>query len=148
MRNLIINNKKYDISDENKIIEVKDGDVLLSRDDKNEVNISDSTELGEALKKINKDDINPVTKISAIDMRARLFYSEIAGILSIDSLVGFRVLPKECLDFTIRKKRLSVSLDGKGRGEIVKMVIGDREQKSGMGAGDRMKSFLGLNKQP
>lgn len=111
-------------------------------------NIVQPTELGETLKELNMDNITPNTRMSGIDMRSRLHYSEISSVLAIDALVALGVLPTKCLAFTRQKKRLAVSLQGKGREEIVQIVGGKRDMdaKAGMGGmGDKMKNFMGMN---
>ncbi len=109
--------------------------------------ITQSTELGDTLKELNKDTIEENTRMSGIDLRARLHPFEISSVLALDALVSLGILPGKCLSFTRQKKRLSVSLDGKGREDIVNIVAGKREQdaKSGMfgGMGDKLKSFMG-----
>ena len=105
------------------------------------------TELGETLKELNLDTLDTTIRMSGIDMRARLHHIEVSSILALDALVSLGVLPTKCLAFTRQKKRLSVSLDGKGREEIVNIVAGKREQdaKAGFGGiGDRMKNFMGM----
>ena len=89
--------------------------------------INQESDLGRALKELNDDTINEKTKFSAIDMRTRLDPEEIAGILTIDTLVGFEVIPLSCIDFTQRKKRLNVSKMDKGRTEMVEVIAGKRE---------------------
>ena len=96
-------------------------------DDTGITQIHETTELGESLKELNDDTIEKNTHMSGIDMRARLHYLETSGILAVDILVGFKFLPTECLTMTRQKKRLSVSLKGKGREEIVSLVSGKRE---------------------
>jgi hypothetical protein len=113
-------------------------------------NIIEPSELGETLKELNNDDKEPSTKMSGIDMRSRLHFSEISGILAIDTLVSFNFIPERCLTFTRQKKRLSVSLSGKGRQEIVDIAAGKREQdvKKGLSFGQRiMGAFGGGQKQ-
>ena len=71
---------------------------------------------------------------------------EINSVLAIDTLVGLKILPSSCLAFTRQKKRLNVSLDGKGRGEMVALVAGKKEQDAkvgGSGMMDRVKGFFG-----
>lgn len=107
------------------------------------------TELGETLKELNLDNLDPTIRMSGIDMRARLHHSEVTSILALDALVSLGVLPTKCLVFTRQKKRLSVSLEGKGREEIVNIVAGKREleAKAGFsGFGDRVKNFMGMQK--
>ena len=110
-------------------------------------NINQSSELGDSLKELNKDSIEGDTRMSGIDMRARLHPLEISSILALDALVSLRIMPTSCLAFTRQKKRLSVSLEGKGREEIVNIVAGKREldAKAGMGGFmDKAKGFLGI----
>lgn len=110
-----------------------------------EVNPSEPTELGETLRELNNDKIDPKSNMSEIDMRSRLHGTEIAGILAIDTLVALKFLPTDALSFTRQKKRLAVSLNGEGRKEVVDIAGGkqDRDmQRSGMGIADRIKSMF------
>ena len=108
------------------------------------VNVNEVSDIAESLKELNKDEINE-KQLSAIDLRCRIESSELSGILTIDTLIGFRVLPAECQNFTLRKKRLSVSLNGKGRDEIVQMVIGDVKKKQQQGFGGKLKGLFGIS---
>lgn len=108
--------------------------------------ISQPTELGESLKELNLDRIDTDIRMSSIDMRARLYPIEISYILAMDSLISLRVLPVGCGALTRGKKRLSVSLNGLGRKEIVDIVGGKRdlERDTGIGGfGNKVKSFFG-----
>ena len=119
------------------------------QDDPGTQQIIEQTELGESLRELNNDNIQK-NRMSGIDMRSRLHYTEISSILAVDSLVAFRFLPVSCLSFTRQKKRLAVSLNGKGRDDIVNIVAGKKDQDaktSGLGFMDRMKSFLGGNSE-
>lgn len=109
----------------------------------NEIELQDSTELGSALAHLNDDTRDNDTRMSNIDMRTRLHYSEIASILAVDTLVAFRFLPSECLMFTRQKKRLAVSKDGKGRDEVVAIVAGKREQEGNKSLMERARGFFG-----
>lgn len=131
-------------------LQVKDPEQTLQGNIPSVSNITSPTELGESLKELNKDSIETNTRMSGIDMRARLHPFEISYVLALDSLVALGVLPTSCLAFTRQKKRLSVSLLGKGREEIVNIVAGKREQdaKMGMNFGDRLKGFFGANNEP
>ena len=92
------------------------------------VGITEGTELGETLKELNNDfRENTEHKMSGIDLRSRLHPAEISGLLAIDTLVNFKFIPDRCLQFTRQKKRLAVSIQGKGRTEIVDIAAGKRE---------------------
>ncbi len=116
----------------------------LMRGQQGITSINQPTELGETLKELNKD-VLETSRMTAIDLRARLHYVEIANVLALDSLVALGVCPTECLAFTRQKKRLSVSLDGKGRDDIVQIVAGKREldAKAG-GFMNGMKGMMGM----
>jgi len=85
------------------------------------------SELQGSLQELNNDKVNPITRNSGIDLRTRLFNTEIASITVLDTLVAFNFLPMSIVPFTLQKKRLAVSLKGKGRDEIVELVAGKRE---------------------
>jgi len=85
------------------------------------------SELQGSLQELNNDKVNPIARTSGIDLRTRLFNSEIASITVLDTLVAFNFLPMSIVPFTLQKKRLAVSLKGKGRDEIVELVGGKRE---------------------
>ena len=115
----------------------------------NTTNITQPTELGEAMKDLDNDDLDPSTRMSGIDMRTRLQIFETNSLWAIDSLVAMKFLPSSCLTITRQRKRLLVSLEGKGREEKVKMVVGQREQaakEGGMGMMDKVKGFFGGGK--
>ena len=105
--------------------------------------IQETSDLSESLKQLNDDTTDHKNRMSGIDLRTRLHFTEIPSILACDTLVGFNFLPQECLNFTRQKKRLAVSLQGKGRGEIVDLVRGKQEQEQGKSAFDRMKGMFG-----
>lgn len=109
----------------------------------NVIPINQSSELGDSLKELNKDDIDLHSRTSDIDLRSRLHPMEVSSILALDALVAFGVCPTKCLAFTRQKKRLSVSLMGKGRQEIVEIVGGKREQDRDTGGGGFMSKMLG-----
>jgi len=112
-------------------------------------NITQGTELEGSLKELNADEINTDTRMSAIDMRTRLVSFEVSAVLAVDSLVALGVLPQKCLPLSTQKKRLNVSLMGKGREEMVSLVAGKREQDAkvmgGVGnATNNVKGFFGF----
>lgn len=96
------------------------------------ISTNETTDLSKTLEQLNNDELDEKTGMSGIDMRSRLSFLEIPAILSIDTLVSLDVLPKECLQLTRQKKRLSVSLLGMGRKEIVKIAVGSQDEAQGM----------------
>ena len=88
------------------------------------------SELQGSLQELNNDGINELSRTSGIDLRTRLHNTEIASITVLDTLVSLNFLPMSIIPFTLQKKRLAVSLKGKGRAEIVEIVGGKKEQDS------------------
>ena len=89
------------------------------------------TELGETLRELNEDQIDPDTRMTSIDTRTRLTPIETRSVLALDSLVGLGVAHSMCLAITRQKKRLNISLMGLGRKEMVETVVGKREHDRG-----------------
>lgn len=115
--------------------------------------IQQNTELGDVMNTLTKDELEPHTDMSSVDFISRLHFLEVPSLTVIDTLVGLRVYPRRTLKLTRQKKRLSVSVAGKGREEMRDVAIGKREQDSksgisGMSIADRIKGFLpGGNKE-
>jgi len=123
------------------------GDIEnITRHNMNETQVNQPTELGEAMKDLDNDDLDGTTRMSNIDTRSRLSILEINSLWAIDSLVAMKFLPSSCLPISRQRKRLTVSLTGLGRKERVQMTIGQRDQaaKEGQGGiGDKIKGFFG-----
>jgi len=100
------------------------------------------SELQGSLQELNNDSVNPLSRNSGIDLRTRLFNTEIASITVLDTLVAFNFLPMSIVPFTLQKKRLAVSLKGKGRDEIVEIVGGKRESDIQKSSGGFMGNFF------
>jgi hypothetical protein len=150
---IVINGSQIKISQQQVIdnTELFDKETFSTQSTSTEQDVDEPTELGQALKELNYDKIQHGTRMSGIDMRAVLHYSEISGILGVDTLVNMKFLPVEVTMFTRQKKRLSVSLQGKGRNDIVAVVAGKRDQEARAGGGsffDRVKNvFTGGGQQ-
>jgi hypothetical protein len=108
--------------------------------------IRDTTELGESLRELNADTIDPMTRMSSIDMRSRLHYAEVAPLVGLDSLVSFRFLPISGLFVTRQKKRVNTSINGASREEMRDMTVGKRDHDAAKASGgvvDRIRSLFG-----
>jgi hypothetical protein len=103
--------------------------------------ITQDAELTGVLKNINEDILEKDTGLPSIDLKTRLSEFELSSIIIHDTIVSLGCLPKSCLITTRTKKRLAVSLQGKGREEIVQIVQSERERKTGTGM---MEKFKGL----
>jgi hypothetical protein len=131
-------NGEIKAEDDNDDGEIDDDEI----NDQGIQDIMEPTEMGEVMKELNKDDLESGTRQSSIDLRARLHYIEHSNLLAVDSLVGFNFLPQSCLALSRQKKRLSVSLDGMGRKEIVQIATGNPGKEDGERFWDRMKKGL------
>jgi len=99
------------------------------------INSQEISELQGSLQELNNDTVNQNTRMSGIDLRTRLHNTEIASITVLDTLVAFNFLPMSIVPFTLQKKRLAVSLKGKGRDEIVELVRGKKDDEARKGSG-------------
>ena len=90
--------------------------------------ITQPTELGQVMSSLNEDIIEEHTMMSSIDMKANLHWAEVSAVLGIDTLSRIGVVSKKWLYFTRQKKRLSISVAGRGRDDMVKCVVGERER--------------------
>ena len=128
----------------NKVSIVKKAE-FVNQNNFGHIPIIQPTEIGDALRNLNNDDIDPDTRMSGIDMRSRIGSAEISPILAIDACVCLGVLPRKCLTLTRQKKRLSVSLNGLGRDDITNVVSGKQEMDAKKGGGsivDRIKGVF------
>jgi len=101
----------------------------------------EKSDLTQAFEHIDRDEVNPSTSMSSIDMNARLNKKELSGCLRMDELLGLRILPLTCR-LSRQKKRLSASLDGQGRQEKVTIATANMEQKSGVMGGNWLKRMF------
>lgn len=98
--------------------------------------LKQDSDIAGVMKILNEDKIesdSTSSKLSSIDLKTRLHPHELSSIVIHDSIIALNCLPIECLTITRTKKRLAVSLKGLGREEMVSLVQGDREAKSGSG---------------
>ncbi|NCC70452.1 hypothetical protein EOM09_02625 [bacterium] len=106
---------------------IKTKEVAIQNKDLNIITPQEISELQGSLIELNNDKFDTYQRTSGIDLRTRLFNCEISSIVVLDTLVSFQFLPLSISPLTLQKKRLAVSLKGKGREEIVQIVQGKRE---------------------
>lgn len=107
--------------------------------------INPPSELKDSIKELNNDEMERnETNMSGVDKVARLGMFEQPSILAMDALVMMGMLPQKCMALTRQKKRLSISLNGEGRKEIVDLVRGKNEQdaRKSQGLWDRLKNVI------
>ena len=125
-------------------------EILPHRIDNDTQMVVQPTELGETLRDFNKDEVDPDTRMTSIDLKTRIFNTyERNAMMAVDSLVAMKFLPKNCLIITRQAKRLNVSFKGEGRKEIVDIVAGKRDHDQKMAGGgmfDGVKNFFGGGK--
>jgi len=117
-------------------------EVLFNAMDTGIENVQELTDTAQTIKELNDDSVSK-DKFTAIDMKTRLHVEEISAIIALDSLVALDFLPEEASFITRSKKRLSVSLNGLGRREIVEISQGMRDKEQGKSAFDRIGSLFG-----
>ena len=98
---------------------------------KDTINFAEKSEMGQIFDNLDNDRIDKSTNMSSVDFNSRLTQSEIASSMVIDELTRLGILPDDS-GITRQKKRLSVSLMGKGREEKVRMIAGEREHRTGI----------------
>ena len=94
--------------------------------------IQQQNDLTGVLTNLNEDKLES-DGLSSIDTKTRLHPFELQNVIVHDALIGLGCLPQRCSITTRLKKRLAVSLLGKGRDEVVRIVQGEREKEKGGG---------------
>lgn len=104
------------------------------------------SELADTLKELMRDELDPNTKMSGIDMRSIIHPLDVPNIASFDSLVWLDFLPVKCLSVTRKLLRLSVSQHGKGLDHMVNVATGKRnhDAMTSPGLTARIRNGLGL----
>lgn len=87
------------------------------------------SDLRETFKELNADMVDS-DNFSSIDTRTRLTASQVPSLVALDLLTQCGVLPFKYNRIGRGVKRLSVSIQGKGRSEMVQIVQGIQEQKA------------------
>jgi len=132
MSNYLLDGKLFKLID----FDIDNQYTNVSVQDESVSEIKEVTELSETLKEMNSDVVDSDTRMSSIDVKARLSLDESSGVLAYDTLVALKFLPKIALFLTRQRKRLSVSEEGKGRLEAVSIAQSQRQHKES-------KSFMG-----
>lgn len=102
---------------------------------------TDKTELAQVMDNLDTDEVNADTFMSNIDFNTRLDHVEIQSIMIVDELIRLGIFPSE-IGLTRQKKRLAVSLDGKGRSEKVEIVASERNRRGSGGFIDGVKNLF------
>jgi len=124
----------------------------MKKEDQDEVNeiskalmeqpINQDSDLTGVIKILNEDRYETPDNLPSIDLKTRLHPLELSSIVIHDTIISLNCLPRDCLITTRTKKRLAVSLMGRGREEVVRIVQGERENKSGEGFGSKLKNLF------
>ena len=108
--------------------------------DPNLTPIQESSDLSQTIRELNDD--SEVDKFSNIDMKTNLTADEISAILQLDALIVIGYIPKEFGYITRAKKRISPSLMGRGRQDIVDIAAGQRDNNQGRSFFDRFSGMF------
>lgn len=122
----------------------------IVNDDSNDYdssNLMPPSELAQAMNDLNRDEKEEHHNMTTIDQRARLAYVEHVYLTILDFLVAVNFIPIDVLRLTQQKKRLSISIDGKGRAEQVAIAQGQREHTGKMGVLQKVKNMVKPDKQ-
>ena len=116
-------------------------------------NITEPTEIGEFMRELNDDTIDEGTGMSSIDMKSDLDPFQVSGCTAIETLIICEMIPRGFIGYTRQIKRNSCSKNGRGRDDMVKAMVGEKEHKEGMGSGgfgqkvgDSIKTAFGVQK--
>jgi len=110
--------------------------------------VQQATELGEALKELNKDEIDNNTRTSSIDMRAILHEMQVHPVSAFEGFVVLGMVTTRCLGVSRQIKRNSCSIKGKGREQIVQTTQSKNEtdiNKANGVSGGFFSKFMGNN---
>jgi len=107
-----------------------------------ETPLTQESDMKAVMKELNEDKIEDTTNLPSIDMKTRLHPLEVTSMVIHDTVIALNCLPIECGKTTRVKKRLQVSLMGKGRDEVVRIVQGEREKQAGGGMLDGLRNWI------
>lgn len=96
------------------------------------INVSETSDLKDSFKELNDDTLID-DGFSSIDTRTRLSQTQIPSLVGLDVLAISGVYPKTFARIGRSVKRLSVSIKGHGRTEMVDIVKGVRQQQAEAG---------------
>ena len=106
-------------------------------------NITEPTEIGEFMRELNDDTINPETGMSSIDMKSDLDPFQVSGATAIETLIILEMIPRDFIGYTRQIKRNSCSKLGRGRDDMVKAMVGEKEhQENSGGIGNKVGSAI------
>lgn len=103
--------------------------------------IAEKSDTAETIRELNDDSVNK-DNFSNMDMKAIIHPVEMSAILAFDSLIVLGFLPSKSSYITRAKKRLSPSLNGKGREQIVQIAQGIDAKKQGTSIWDKMGNWF------
>ena len=112
-----------DVDNDGATNEVED---VRSHKDFRQIDIKDTTELGEALDHQNRD-IEDENKLSSVDFISRINEYQHAPLVAVDTIAAMGVISSQARIVVKNIMRKAVSLGGKGREEFVQVVTGKKE---------------------
>lgn len=141
---LLIDGVLYVEEQEAREVQIINKQYYDSDEDEGIHQVTETTETGDAMRELNKDEFDKKTRMSGIDLRSRLHHTEISGIVAVDSMVALKTLPQSTSVITLSKKRNAVSDGGEGRKEIVAISQGLAQRETDKGGGSFFSKLGGL----
>lgn len=105
-------------------------------------NLTPPSDIQGSMEELNRDIVEDGRQVSSIDQRARLEYIESVNLGICDFLVAIGFFPSKVGELFRQKKRLSVSIQGKGRDELVEISKGAKEHNLQKGLMEKAKSVF------
>ena len=106
---------------------VNEAESVTSHQSKGMIDLKDTTELGETLGHLNKDTENE-RRLSSVDFVSRLNGLQIPAISCVEFITAHGVISRDAKEITRIIKRNVISLEGKGRDDIVNIAVGKTER--------------------
>lgn len=118
---------------------------VRTRQDRGLIPVTTPTETGEVIKESFKDDLDPDTGLSSIDSRSNIGEAQAGAIAAWNFLCRDGTMSREDMFLTRSYLRTAVSVNARGRDDIVKVASGQREMQAQRRLG--MQGFFGPPQQ-
>ena len=111
-----------------------DAKVPAAWDSQGIITLKQTSETADALYDLNADKKESETRMYSVDQRARLNTDQFKGTTKLDVLTTMQVIPSRAHALSHQAKRNSISLEGKGRDEQIRMAAGvaDKNAQKGL----------------
>jgi len=104
----------------------------------------ETTEAGQVLDSLFKNDYDSKTKTHGIDQKANLDEYQVRGLTALDVLERVNFMPRIANSVSMQTKFLSVSKNARGRDDHVNIIQAKKEHEANMSGGGMMKGLFGM----